>query len=219
VDELRFSATSTTAGATLSVYAGDTGLERVIIGTGTGITATTTGTTALNINASGAVNSLQITGNNGANALVGTAFADTIKSGRGVDAITGGGGADTIVYTTLGDGIVGGSTSSRTFEKITDFVVGQDKFDVTNAPASGAFKNLGTITDLSNLGLTTLLNSTNFVAIGAATFTYGSGGDTRTFMAFNDATPGFSAATDAVLEITGYTFASGFTSLDQISIV
>jgi hypothetical protein len=36
IDELRFAATSTSAGATLSVYGGDIGLERVIIGTGTG---------------------------------------------------------------------------------------------------------------------------------------------------------------------------------------
>jgi hypothetical protein len=219
VDELRFSATSTTAGATLSVYAGDTGLERVIIGTGTGTTASSTGTTALNINASAAPNRLEITGNNGTNTLSGTAFSDTIKSGSGIDTITGGTGADTMIYTSLSDGLVGGSTSARTFEKITDFSVGQDNFDVTNLPASGAFKNLGTITALSDSGLTGLLTSTNFVAKGAATFIYGSGTSTRTFIAFNDATAGFSASNDAVLEITGYTFASGFSSLAQINIV
>ena len=219
VDELRFTATSTTGGATLSLYAGDIGLERVIIGTGTGTMATTTGTTALSINASAAPNGLEITGNKGVNNLTGTAFADIIKSGGGIDIITGGDGADVMVYTTLADGLVGGTASARTFEMITDFKVGLDKFDVANVPPTGAFKNLGTLPAFSDSALAGLLTSSNFVAKGAATFTYGSGGNLRTFIAFNDATAGFSSSTDAVVEITGYTFASGFSSLAQISIV
>ncbi len=92
IDELRFS--STTAGQTLTVFAGDTGLERVTIGTGTAAAAVTTATTALSINATLAPNGLSIAGNNGANSLVGTAFADTLIGNGGNDTLTGGAGND-----------------------------------------------------------------------------------------------------------------------------
>ena len=166
-----------------------------------------------------AAGNASITGNTSANSLIGNASDNTIKSGGGVDTISGGAGADTLVYTTLSDGIVGGSSTARTFERITDFCVGQDKFDVTNVPTSGAFKTLGSPTALTDSGLGALLSASNFVAKGAATFTYGTGSALRTFIAFNDATAGFSPSTDAVLEITGYSLASGSTALAQITII
>ncbi|GBG15902.1 uncharacterized protein NMK_3520, partial [Novimethylophilus kurashikiensis] len=49
-DEVRF--TSTTAHDTLTLYAGDTGIERVVIGTGVAAAAVATGTTALSVDAS-----------------------------------------------------------------------------------------------------------------------------------------------------------------------
>ncbi|MFN5193434.1 MAG: hypothetical protein ACK5E6_03280, partial [Cyanobacteriota bacterium] len=91
-DELRFAAT--TAGQTLTVFAGDTGLEAVTIGTGTAAAAVTTATTALSINAAAAPNGLSITGNGGANTLIGTAFLDILTGGVGLDAMDGGDGAD-----------------------------------------------------------------------------------------------------------------------------
>ena len=94
IDELRFS--STTANQTLTVFAGDTGLEKVTIGTGTAAAALTTATTALSINAAAAVNALTITGNNGANTLTGTAFADTLIGNGGNDTLNGGAGNDTL---------------------------------------------------------------------------------------------------------------------------
>jgi Ca2+-binding RTX toxin-like protein len=94
IDELRF--TSTTANQTLTVFTGDTGLERVVIGTGTAATAVTTGATALNINAAAAVNALTITGNDGVNTLTGTAFADTLIGNAGNDILNGGGGNDSM---------------------------------------------------------------------------------------------------------------------------
>jgi serralysin len=57
------------------------------------------------------------------------------------------------------------------------------------------------------------------VANGAATFSFGSGTSRRSFIAFNDATAGYNASSDAMLEISGFSYASGFTSLAQISIV
>jgi Ca2+-binding RTX toxin-like protein len=94
-DELRFA--SVTAGETLTVYSGDIGLERITIGTGTASTAILTGTTALHIDASAAVNPLTITGNSGDNKLIATAFNDTILGGDGLDAMNGGDGSDLYV--------------------------------------------------------------------------------------------------------------------------
>ena len=87
-DEVRF---TSTAGETLTIFAGDTGLEIVRIGDAAGVT---TGTTAESIDASAAPNGLTIIGNDGANSLVGTAFADTINGNGGVDTITGGAATD-----------------------------------------------------------------------------------------------------------------------------
>jgi Ca2+-binding RTX toxin-like protein len=155
----------------------------------------------------------------GVDKVIGGDGDDTISGGGGLDNLTGGLGVNSFVYTLLTDGIVGGTTAARTFERIVDFTVGRDRFDVSTAPAAGAFRNLGALSGLTNAALTTLLSATNFGSSGAATFTYGSGTALRTFIAFNDGSAGFNAITDAVVEITGYRFASGFSSLSEISIV
>jgi hypothetical protein len=87
--------------------------------------------------------------------------------------------------------------------------------DVATPPPINGFKNFGVQSSLTSSSIATLLNSSNFVANGAATFGFGS----RAFLALNNGDAGFSSATDAVLEITGYSFASGFSSLSQISFV
>lgn len=46
-----------------------------------------------------------------------------------------------------------------------------------------------------------MLTAGTFVANGVATFNVGS----RTFLALNDGTAGFQDATDAVIELTGFT--------------
>jgi Ca2+-binding RTX toxin-like protein len=93
VDELRF--ISTTA-ATLTLFAGDTGIEKVVMGTGTLSTAITSGKAALNVDASAVLNSLTIVGNDGANSIKGTSQADTISGGAGNDTLSGGAGADNL---------------------------------------------------------------------------------------------------------------------------
>lgn len=64
-----------------------------------------------------------------------------------------------------------------------------------------------------------MLTSSAFVANGAATFTFTGGGTTRTFIAFNDTTAGFQLGTDALVEITGLSYAAGSSSISQISLV
>jgi len=94
IDEVRF---TTAKASTLTLYAGDQGIESVVIGTGTSSSAVTTGITANNINASAVTNALSITGNNGNNSLIGTAYADTLTGNAGNDVLSGGAGADTLI--------------------------------------------------------------------------------------------------------------------------
>ncbi len=93
-DEVRF--TSTTASSTLKLYAGDSGIEKVVIGTGSAAAAVTTATTALNVDASLVLNGLSIAGNAGANVITGTGFADSIYGYAGNDTLNGGDGDDAI---------------------------------------------------------------------------------------------------------------------------
>jgi Ca2+-binding RTX toxin-like protein len=117
-DVIRFA--STTAGQTLVLATGVTEVERVTISTAAGVT---TGTTALNVDASAVGSGLAVTGNAGANELIGTDFDDVftgnagndelegedgndrLDGGLGADNLIGGTGDDTYVIDNLGDQI------------------------------------------------------------------------------------------------------------------
>jgi serralysin len=124
IDEVRFAAT--TANQTLTLFAADHGIENVVIGTGTGLSAVTTGTATLNVNAAGVLNALSITGNAGANNLTGTAFNDTLIGGNGNDTLTGGLGADAFVFNMQPHSVTNHDT-------ITDFQSGLDTLQFSKA--------------------------------------------------------------------------------------
>ena len=108
-DELRF--TSTVAG-TLVLGAG-VDVERVVIGTGTGLSAVTTATTAININAEALHQGVTLVGNAGSNRLTGTNFDDRLEGGVGSDVLAGGGGDDLLVGGAGNDVITGGDGADR----------------------------------------------------------------------------------------------------------
>jgi uncharacterized delta-60 repeat protein len=134
IDEVRFTATRA---STLTLFAGDTGIEQVVIGTGIAVSAVTTGTAALNINASAVANGLSITGNAGANILIGTAFGDTLNGGKGLDTLTGGGGTDYFVFSTAG------ASSNR--DTITDFTSGTDALQFSKTVFAAIVGSVGTL--------------------------------------------------------------------------
>jgi Ca2+-binding RTX toxin-like protein len=152
-DELRFAATTV---GTLTLLAGDTGLERVVIGTGTGASAATTGKVALNVDATLSANGLTITGNAGNNTLTGSGFADTLDGGAGNDALNGGLGNDVLIGGLGQDTLTGGigndifkfslitesGTTATKADVITDFVKGQDVIDLSGLDAFLATKNV-----------------------------------------------------------------------------
>lgn len=91
-DELRFNATT----ASTLLLTSDVTVERVVIGTGMGASAVTTGTLAINVNAAASASALAMIGNAGANSLTGSAYNDSLDGGLGADTLIGGAGNDTL---------------------------------------------------------------------------------------------------------------------------
>ncbi|MBD2512805.1 cadherin-like domain-containing protein [Nostoc muscorum FACHB-395] len=174
---------------------------------------TTTGTVNL------LVGSRQLSGN-GNNTLTGNAGPDFLDGGSGNDSLFGNAGNDTLLGGNGNDIIVGGAGADNltggsgvdTFrfaltdsllaniDRIFDLQIGADIFDGPNVVSAANFRKLGSAGSLSVTDVTALLNTTNFVANGAATFTVGS----SRFVVLNNGTAGFQAASDAVIDITGF---------------
>ncbi|QSX70705.1 MAG: calcium-binding protein [Dolichospermum sp. DET69] len=149
---------------------------------------TLTGTTAING-----------TGNAGNNVITGNTGNNTITGGRGKDTLTGGLGIDRFDYRNLADSVF------SSFDVITDFnaTANNDLFLVSTARS--VFSNVGSVATLNTTEIAAKLTNTAFVANSAAQFTFGTGANIRSFVAINDGTAGFSAATDAIIEVTGLT--------------
>ncbi|MGB7563915.1 MAG: NPCBM/NEW2 domain-containing protein, partial [Prochlorococcaceae cyanobacterium] len=136
-------------------------------------------------------------------AITGTIGDNILDFTTNRDIITGAGGNDTFRLLNLTHSLLG-STNSPNYDRITDLGIGTPINDSIDSPSRTKPINptvLGAVTALNATAIGTLLNSTNFAANGAATFTFGS----STFLALNDATAGYSATADAIIEITGYT--------------
>ena len=146
IDEVRF--TSATANSTLTLYAGDTGIERVVIGTGTAAAAVSTGTTTLGINASALTYAISLVGNAGANSLAGGAGNDSLFGGNGNDSLSGGagndqlrggGGSDSLTGNAGSDWFIFDSTPNAASNKdtLTDFAPGIDKLQFSKSVFKG----------------------------------------------------------------------------------
>lgn len=199
-DEVRYTATSS---STLTLYAGDTGIETVVIGTGTAANAVTTAAKGININAAAVLNGLSITGNAGANSLTGTSYADNLIGNAGNDSLLGGAGNDTLNGGTGADSLTGGlgkdtfvfaagsSGQATNFDIIADFAKGAvgagDLIDHTSALTIGGSNAAATSTQAA-------INMTN----GVATFAAGSGKTLSDALA--DIASRFTAATNSAGE-------------------
>ena len=116
VDELRFA--STTPFDLLIIDEGHiAGVESVVIGTGAAAAAVLTGTTPLDVDATFAENALAITGNAGANMILGTLYADTITGGLGADVLYGGADNDRFIV------------NSAAEHPATELIDGEEGFD------------------------------------------------------------------------------------------
>ena len=160
-------------------------------------------TGAAAINGTGNAGNNVITGNGANNILNGGAGNDILTGGLGKDTLTGGLGVDRFDYRTLTHSVL------SIFDVVTDFNAnaGNDLFLVSTARS--VFNNVTTaVATLDATGIAARLTTTVFTANSAARFTFG----TRTFVAINDATAGFSATTDAIIEVTGLTGTLGISN-------
>ncbi|WP_304506183.1 calcium-binding protein [Anabaena sp. FACHB-1250] len=159
------------------------------------------------INGTGNAANNFITGNSAANTLTGNAGNDTLNGGAGNDILTGGVGKDTLTgglgvdrfdYRTLADSVF------SNFDVITDFnaTTGNDLLVVSTVTS---FYDAGAVAIFSTSEIAKNLPATVFTANSAAQFTLGTGANIRTFVAINDATAGFNATTDAIIEVRGLT--------------
>ena len=120
---------------------------------------------------------------------------DTITGGAGADTLTGGTGVDTFKYDRYTDSLL------ANYDVIKDLEIGRDAIDGPSAVTASQLKELGNVTALTETAIKQVLTATNFIAKGASTFSFGD----RTFLGINDSIAGFSASTDSIIEITGFT--------------
>jgi hypothetical protein len=150
--------------------------------------------------------SLTLTGTSGNDFLVGGANNDILTGGGGKDTLTGGLGSDKFVYQNLTDSLL------ANFDVITDFnaTTGNDLFRVSTARAG--FVDVGAVNTLDAAGIGAKLTAAAFGSNFAAQFSFGQ----KTFVAINDATAGFNASTDAIIEVTGLTGILGLNNFTTV---
>lgn len=135
-----------------------------------------------------------ISGGAGNDRIYGKDGADLLSGDSGADRLSGGRGMDTFIYESLQDSILGG------FDTIADLKVGTDKIKGVYGVNTSQVAQLGSVKSFNEAGIQAMLTEANFVSQGGATFTYGA----QTFLALNDQVAGYSAANDALIEITGF---------------
>jgi serralysin len=143
----------------------------------------------------GSENAGTITGSNLADNLNGGGGNDLLRGLGGAYILTGGAGSDTLAFG-IGDSLLSG------FDRITDLAIGTDEIDGWSAV--GKIRQLGRVASLGLADVSNLLDGCNFTASGAATFSLGSGSNSRTFLALNDGQAGFQGGSDGIIVITGF---------------
>ena len=138
-------------------------------------------------------------GNNSDNTIFGS-IADNVLSGLGgADRLTGLSGSDTYLYERYSDSLL------SAHDTITGFVMGVDRIDAPSAVATDLILNTGIAQGLDSDSLRHHLSADRFPANSAAFFTtIHPFTGLRTFLALNDRVAGYSATSDAVIEMSGY---------------
>ena len=136
--------------------------------------------------------------------LNGGAGNDSLTGGLGKDTLTGSTGLDTLTYNSLGESLLTG------FDVIQGYSGTGASLDRINAPGSIAAITLtaskGTASNLSAAAIQAVLTATKFAANTAAAFKVT--GQSGTFIALNNGVAGFQAASDAIIQLSGYNIAA-----------
>jgi Ca2+-binding RTX toxin-like protein len=153
------------------------------------------------INGTGNSGNNVLTGNTGNNVLIGGTGNDILTGGSGKDTLTGGTGTDRFVFTSLADSLLAG------YDVISDYTIGEQ----IDAPPTVAAVVLNTSSGIAaSLAAADISSALGvFAANTAKAFTVT--GQSGTFLAFNDATAAFNAATDSIVQLSGYNISAANT--------
>lgn len=171
----------------------------------------------------------KLQGGAGNDSINGGAGNDIINGGAGNDTLTGGAGNDTFVYTTKATSV---GAAGVNVDKITDFTAGSDKIGLTATGVADAllegvtltagtaaiaamqsvivnntsvatiadvYTQLGTVLDAAALAA----SAANGTATVARVVEFSTGAAAGKYLVINDATAGFAAADDLVINVTG----------------
>ena len=184
IDTLNFAATTT---KTINLNLGSTVAQTVTAGN---LTLTLASATAFENVIGGSLN----------DNIVGNTLNNSLTGGLGKDSLTGSTGLDTLNYNSLGESLLSG------FDVIQGYSGTGASLDSINAPGSIAAINLtaskGTATALTEAAIQAVLTATKFAANTAAAFKVT--GQSGTFIALNNGVAGFQAASDAIIQLSGY---------------
>ena len=140
-------------------------------------------------------------GGTGNDTLIGGTGNDILTGGSGKDTLTGGTGTDRFVFTSLADSLLAG------YDVISDYTIGEQ----IDAPPTVAAVVLNTSSGIAaSLAAANISSALGvFAANTAKAFTVT--GQSGTFLAFNDATAAFNAATDSIVQLSGYNISAANT--------
>jgi len=160
-------------------------------------------------------NSINASGNEYNNALVGNSADNVLEGGLGVDVLTGGLGRDTFKYSSFTDSrLLDPITGKVAFDRITDLTIGSDAIDGPYAVSSDGFLRVSSTASgtVDTALIQSLLPSSIFTPYKAAIISLTD--RNKTFLVINNGTRGFLPSSDLFIEITGYTG-----SMDNLSII
>jgi Ca2+-binding RTX toxin-like protein len=188
-DEVRFASATV---STLTLASSLSGIERVVIGTGTATIAVATAKTGLNVDATAASSNLTMVGNAGSNILTGGSGNDSYTGGLGIDTFVIKSGMDSITDLGLGGADVirvsNGATLNATVTTAWTATSTTTNAGTVNITTNGLAVNLGAITGGTNgytvtdIGGATSLTGSNKNdslngGVGNDTITGGAGAD------------------------------------------
>ncbi|GCE58707.1 bluetail domain-containing putative surface protein [Microcystis aeruginosa] len=188
IDTLNFAATTT---KTINLNLGSTVAQTVTAGN---LTLTLASATAFENVIGGSLN----------DNIVGNTLNNSLTGGLGKDSLTGSTGLDTLNYNSLGESLLSG------FDVIQGYSGTGASLDRINAPAPIAAITLtaskGTASALTEAAIQLVLTNAAFAANTAAAFKVT--GQSGTFIALNNGAAGFQAASDAIIQLSGYNIAA-----------
>ena len=188
IDTLNFAATTT---KTINLNLGSAVAQTVTAGN---LTLTLASATAFENVIGGSLN----------DNIVGNTLNNSLTGGLGKDSLTGSTGLDTLNYNSLDESLLSG------FDVIQGYNGTGASLDSINAPGSIAPITLtaskGTASSLTEAAIQLVLTNAAFAANTAAAFTVT--GQSGTFIALNNGAAGFQAASDAIIQLSGYNIAA-----------